>query len=191
MLAELETAIIERLDSVLRPLDVPVFPFPANPEEWAAPVYQTQVLVGLRRRRFQEPEFVDAIRRDFTQQGAIEWVIQCEYVNLVDHVGVYSVLDAVLAALSGFAPAAPTAPEAFKIDPMYLQSDAFSGLDEAVYTYTSNWLLPITYRSDISGGQIPPVFDWQVLRLGLHRAKVDDLADEVLDQELDFDVSND
>jgi hypothetical protein len=179
MLAELEQQIVGRLASRMEAIGVTVAPFPASPAVLGYPVRRSQALVSLKRRRFERPDESDPVTRDFSQRVTIEFEIQVELVNLQTHSEAYAALDTILEALSGFVPAVKGA------QPMYCTTDGFVDLDEAVYLYSGTYAVPLLYYSEVNAGaQVPPPVNWQELRIGLHRSRVDTLSDEVLDQQI-------
>jgi hypothetical protein len=190
LLAPLEEQLITRLETHLDPIGVDVKGFPANPADFAIAPYRSQVFFSFQRRRFSNPEVMDTVRRNFTQRVIIEWGLQAEFVNLAYHAGAYLILDQCHLALTGFSPAftgdLAAASRAITFDPMYCMSEQFSALDDGIYTYSQTWAMPALLSSDIEDVLTP--FDISAISLGIHRAKVDDLTDSILDQEISIDV---
>lgn len=214
----LEARLIARLAAAMRPIGVPVQAFPASPVDFEVAPYRSQIFFSMQSRSFDPPEVIDVIRRDFSQRFTIEWGLQAEFVNLSSHAGVYLVLDRCWLALSGYSPSYTGELDGLKrvvtFEPMHLRSEAFSSLAEGIYTYNQTWSQPVMVYSDISQhmadvfdpgdilapGEVPdparpgveppiaPPFDLNEIRTGLHRAKVGDLEDEVLDQTLEYPV---
>ena len=213
----LESGIINRLQLAMEPIGVDVQAFPASPVEFELAPYRSQIFFSMQRRRFDPPEIIDSIRRDFSQRMTIEWGLQAEFINLSTHSGVYQVLDRCWLALSGYSPAytgeLTGLNRIVNFEPMTMLSESFTGLSEGVYTYNQTWSMSILVYSDIvqhladvglveiipgTPDMIRPVdplipvpgqpFPLEEIKVGLRRAKVGDLDDQVLDQELDYPV---
>jgi hypothetical protein len=221
LLHTLESGIIHRLRLAMEPIGVDVQAFPASPVEFELAPYRSQIFFSMQRRRFDPPEIIDSIRRDFSQRMTIEWGLQAEFINLSTHSGVYLVLDRCWLALSGYSPAYTGELEGLNrivnFEPMALVSESFTGLSEGIYTYNQTWSLSVLVYSDIvqhladvglveiipgtpgtpgTPDTVRPVdpsipvpgqpFPLEEIKVGLRRAKANDLEDSVLDQELDY-----
>lgn len=153
LLQTLESDLIRRLSLAMDPIGVPVEAFPANPVDFEVAPYRTQIFISLQNRRFEPPEIIDSIRRDFSQRFNIEWGLQAEFVNLSSHVGVYQVLDRCWMALSGYTPSyADDLADLRRIvtfEPLTCQQEAFTSLDQGVYTYNQTWIQSVMVYSDL------------------------------------------
>lgn len=186
----LEADLIAKLTEAMAPIGVAVEAFPANPVDFEVAPYRSQIFFSLQSRSFDPPEVIDTVRRDFSQRFVIDWGLQAEFVNLSNHAGVYQVLDRCWLALSGYCPRytgeLADLNRIVTFEPMFLRNEAFSSLDNAIYTYNQTWSQPVMVYSDI--GRLHAEFSLDEIRIGLHRAKAGDLEDEVLDQTMEYPV---
>jgi hypothetical protein len=189
LLQTLESGIIHQLRLAMDPIGVDVQAFPASPLDFEMAPYRSQIFFSMQRRRFDPPERVGSVRRDFSQRMTIEWGLQAEFVNLSSHSGVYQILDRCWLSLSGYSPAYTGDLEGLNrvvsFEPMVSLTESFTGLAEGIYTYNQTWTMGVMAYIETDG---PTPFQLDEIRIGLHRAKADDLEDSVLDQELDYTV---
>ena len=153
LLQTLESDLIRRLSLAMDPIGVSVEAFPANPVDFELAPYRTQIFVSLQRRRFEPPEIIDSIRRDFSQRFTIEWGLQAELVNLSSHAGVYQVLDRCWMSLSGYAPSyegdLANLRRIVTFEPLTCQQESFTSLDQGIYTYNQTWIQSVMVYSDL------------------------------------------
>ncbi|MBF0481271.1 MAG: hypothetical protein HQK81_06145 [Desulfovibrionaceae bacterium] len=134
MIEALENAIVERLKAAFPGLDVK--PFPDKAAEFRLTHAAGALLVHYRHGKYSQPQVTAAI----VQKRRMEFEISIYVRSLRSHLGAYSVLEGVRAALTGFNP------EGVMLFPVDEQFQEFAN---SVWIYTMGF-----------GGDAPAVATW-------------------------------
>lgn len=173
MLAEIESALVAKLTSKLTYRGLRLTAFPDNINELGKPTLSGQILVGYKRSTFR------TVTPDpLTYEQLLQFDINLQLKNLRSHTGVYPLLDEVRFELAGW-----YCGSAAQKRPAYWQSEAFSDVDEGIWSYTQSLIVPLV----IEAGK-PPEFatpepnPWEDLQqiqvvVGLWRSPADGIAE--------------
>lgn len=178
MLAEIESALITRVKTALNGSEVIVAGFPGESEQEARASRQARVFVGYRRSTFQS---VSAEPMTFEMLAEFEVVLLVR--NIRTYLDAYPLLDAVRAALTGFWADCDRAS-----GKCYPTAEAFNKVEEGIWYYSQTFAVPLLLAEDLKALYPPPYIPVEVVS-GLHRSKVGNLADSVLDRELQINLT--
>lgn len=176
MLAELETAIINRITTIVNRNEAIVSAFPAEDDKKAA--RQNRVFVGYKRSNFNliagEP---------FTVDQTLEFEISIMVKDLRTHTTVYPLLDRIRTTLTGY-----WFPLEFIAGKSYPIAEGFVDLEQGIWYYSFSFAVPIFNYEDPD--TYIPEPEIKTIQSGLFRTKVGDLTDNTLDRNLEIPIDN-
>lgn len=183
MLAQIEASITSHLEEALtqagiQKRGVKLHAFPDSAAELGRVQQRFQVLVG-----YKGASFADVGEEPLQQTMLMSWEVSIQVAALRSHTGVYPLLDIIRTAMTGFIPIAGP------VRAMRPRSERFADLDQGIWYYVAEYLLPVSWPAEF--GELAPGLpdDWAFsgVEVGLWRSLVDAVPDpsrSILDAEL-------
>jgi hypothetical protein len=173
MLAQIEAAIADRLAQALKHAGadkrgVKLFSHPDSPAELGRVQQRVQVLLG-----YKGANFADLGEEPMHQTMQMTWEVSIQVANLRSHAEAYPVLDLVRAALTGFIPIAGP------VRALRPRSERFIALQNGVWYYLMEYLLPVTWPSEFEDLKPGLPDDWALsgVEVGLWRSLIGGVPD--------------
>lgn len=188
MLAEAETAIVKRIETLLKGFEVTITPFPGDSDQVPKPGRKGQVFIGYKRSRFRVTSMLPA-----TCEVIAEYELSLQLRDLRSHSGAYPILDAIRYALTGFIPLKGPSHKCYPVQ------EGFVKAEDGVWYYAiiiavamqqiegqSSLYEPINQDAiKAPPGTVPPYRPNVPIRIraGIRRGKINDLQENVIDEE--------
>jgi|SRR6478672_6692078 len=138
MIAEIETAIVERLTSLKDDQGLRVMAFPDKPDELGRAMPKGQVLVGFKRENLEPPAAARNLGTSTIQPWRLEFELSLQLKDLRSHAGAYEVIRKIRELLTGYHPA-----ESDRC--LYETNAEFVDLNEGIWFYAMTFAIDLVY----------------------------------------------
>lgn len=183
MLLELQQSVVDRLNLIAIDQEAFLRISPEGSRDSGRAAVRRALFVGYTGSGFGRPSSTQPV----TQDRTANFEIRIELRDLQDPSPVLPVIDAIHSVLTGYQPQIEEVS-----GPMYPTRDGFVDSRSGIHFYVVAYSVPLTHVQNFVQNFEPDLpDDWQLNSIisGVHRAKIGDLDDRVLDRVATVPVS--
>lgn len=183
MLLELQEKVVERLNLIAASQEAFLRISPEGSKDAGRAGVRRALFVGYTGSTFTRPGSTQPV----TQDRTANFEIRIELRDLQDPSPVLPLIDAIHAVLTGYFPQIPVDNEEGSTvsGPMYPNRDGFVDSRQGTHFYVLTYSVPLIHKQAFTQDFEPDLPEgWQLNSIisGVHRARIGNLADEVLDR---------